>query len=749
MNHLYSPSAPRLQSQRENVRLAILFLGNGLDVACKRKKSLEDLLYLASTIAQDLLYLLAFSTRDKYSFIPDSLPYVVPCRKTQSRWQAIVDGISAPLSRIWPRGTGCPQLERLKKPWLACAASHVSAAAVLAKMGQICWERHDLSSALARTCEELLGFRFRRARRTVALINTRRHRQIWVCCSTMRGDAHRLVVVRRGYLYLENDRRNPRSVGTYPTPDSVVEWMVEDLFRSLKPLFRRGRTISVLDGSVEGGRFLVEASRVANVHRQMSGLFAYLQIFGVDRDPTAHHLARLALRYACARDRADTRVNLLCADTLLDPLRHGENGELWTNFDGVIGNPPWDARLSKPETCKLRQRFRSVLEGRFDKFFCFIKRIHELLSPTGVATLVVPTTLLFNRNARKLRAFMLNNFHIQRIAILPPGIFREGNNIVPVIVSLRKSARPSPTAITKLILLDTQASPIGEKHSLSQNRWHNHPDYAFQIQLTSSLASLWDRIAMNSIPLGSLGWFHQGIKIRERKNTNSVSTKRGKIVCLRARNVGRYFLSVVGVERLCNNRHLHRRVPDSFLVAEKIFFQGIRNLYLGRRLVGCLGGENHCGISGCYMFVPKNRFVDIRYLLAVFNSRLMNVWYGTQDWSLHIRFDVLRRMPIQLCRPSKQNAVVGMVDRLRRTIREKERLRALLHAGSIAGDAGGKSQLQQEIAMHERLSEEIDLRIEQTVQEIYGLTEGERNQLMAKSGSSLTDLKYGSCNAES
>jgi predicted nucleotidyltransferase len=130
--------------------------------------------------------------------------------------------------------------------------------------------------------------------------------------------------VPRGALYLATDRGERHTTGSFYTPDYIVQYIVE---QTLGPLVE-GRTLQgildlkVLDPAMGSGHFLVAATsylaraavRAGDEHpQQLLGDFARFEpehlrriivercIFGVDRNPRAVELAKLALWLATVR----------------------------------------------------------------------------------------------------------------------------------------------------------------------------------------------------------------------------------------------------------------------------------------------------------------------------------------------------------------------------------------------------------------------------------------------------------------
>ncbi|MFT3769228.1 MAG: N-6 DNA methylase [Minicystis sp.] len=249
-------------------------------------------------------------------------------------------------------------------------------------------------------------------------------------------------IVRAGSIYVEPGEARRRA-GAHYTPRALTRPLVE---RTLAPLFERAGMdatrildLRVCDPAMGTGAFLVEACRriadrlvtadPALDVREARRLAATHCLYGVDADPVAVDLARVALRLvAGAPDlRLDfVDAHLAAGDALIgagaagDPIRDATEalardlgrtpfhwGEAFPEvmgaprhgFDAFVGNPPWVAyagRAAQP----LPHALFTFYRRRYPSFFgyrtlhgLFIQRAASLLAPGGRLGLVVPTSV--------------------------------------------------------------------------------------------------------------------------------------------------------------------------------------------------------------------------------------------------------------------------------------------------------------------------------------------------------------------
>lgn len=190
-----------------------------------------------------------------------------------------------------------------------------------------------------------------------------------------------------------------RGLGAHYTPHGVAERMAHSvlvpLCVGLSPQELLG--LRVLDPAVGSGRFLVAAldtlARAAGGGWEARRDIAAACLFGIDVDPRAVALARLALGKAAGCCPDALAGNIAVGDSLAadPPALLGVEA-----FDAVLGNPPWIS-YSGRQACALDAARRRLLGSRYQSFRrwptthgSFLELAARLLRPGGRAALVLP-----------------------------------------------------------------------------------------------------------------------------------------------------------------------------------------------------------------------------------------------------------------------------------------------------------------------------------------------------------------------
>jgi type I restriction-modification system DNA methylase subunit len=314
-------------------------------------------------------------------------------------------------------------------------------------------------------------------------------------------------------------------------------------------------------------------------------------------------------------------------------------------FDAVIGNPPYSSKQSL-ETKQLTNFFESV-EYKCDPYAFFIELGYQKLKKGGMLGFIVPVTWMTNFYYRKLRQLMIKTQSLNKIVLIDGLVFKDANVDTCLLffnkesVKLRKfewcRAKPDNINIPG-VYRDYKIVESEERYDIipgADNEW---------LKLKSKIDRTSERL--NSIAKISLG-------MKLRSNKEFVSQKEDKnhpnpiyfgddikrYGFLRPVNFFNYNKAIiVGGTK---NPEVHRAKP-------KIFVQAIRNLSLKRRLVATLDIEGSYFIGTVNGIVLFKKAYDIRYVLGLINSNLLNTYFRKRFTTISLTAAFLGVLPIKV-----------------------------------------------------------------------------------------------------
>ena len=399
---------------------------------------------------------------------------------------------------------------------------------------------------------------------------------------------------------------------------------------------------------------------------------------------------------AADRDEAD-RIKRRAADT---PYANG--------FAFVVANPPYGAALTADYKRTLRTEWPAIFFGQPDTYTFFLHLGASLLSPGGAMGFITPNTYLMGINTRNLREVLLDAGRIEEIVDLPRGIWPDAN-VDCVLLFLRADpdpeARKSNRVRVHLMGRDESLAQLTgrtwrETLTQVQGSWRDDPQRRFEIRRDALLTRieaaclLPTRAGSNGgkrvLRLGDVTDSTQGIIpfltaiegatspfIKPECDVPPGGSDWKKLLDSGA-FVGRYEVRW-GPDHpfLKYGAHLARPREAKYFDRPKLLVQDVRNRSLARRLVASFDDTGFYNRHNLSNIIARDKpnvewlepgtalpAFELKYLLALFNSRLLNYWYARRFDNLHINPDHLRELPIVPADVNAQQRLVSLVDDL-------------------------------------------------------------------------------------
>ncbi len=347
-------------------------------------------------------------------------------------------------------------------------------------------------------------------------------------------------------------------------------------------------------------------------------------------------------------------------------------------FDIIIGNPPYlnIEKISPKDKEMYLQVYgeNGHLGKRYDIYQLFILKGLHLLNKTGVMSFILPNTFLVGHSYHILRKRMVTQSSIQRLIDLPQNVF-ESATVDNVIFLLSKPHRPNNKIEILKLFSDSEVSRISSQSwddtfNLIQDELTFDNQYKINVHTNPVKKAVYSKLFINSQPIGDITESSQGIIIYKTKEDSkkgkytSDNFKAGWKKLLRGTNIGLY-QNKWGGEYLHYGDWLWSSRDEKYFKQPKILLQALRNKSLKRRLVGTYDDERYYNAHNLANIISKeNSDYDLKYILALFNSQLLNVWYKDHFPNVNINPNDFRQLPIKKIERKNQKSFITIVDKI-------------------------------------------------------------------------------------
>ncbi|MHC5599912.1 MAG: N-6 DNA methylase [Nostoc sp.] len=364
-------------------------------------------------------------------------------------------------------------------------------------------------------------------------------------------------------------------------------------------------------------------------------------------------------------------------------------------FAFVVANPPYGAKISDAYKDILRSDYADVFYGQPDTYVFFLKLGVELLATNGKLGFITPNTYLMGTNTAPLRRELMNAGRINQIVDLPQGIWPDANVDCVLLFliqeSEQQSCRSQQVQINLLGVDDTlkklRAKNWAETLVQQQSKWMEHERYEIDIRYDILMEQIEEacRITINTngsstkiqrledVTDSSPGLKSYGTKADSQANLYvrpriNVPHNEGNWQPFLDGSsfVGRYELRWGILQPYLNyGDWLDRPRNPIYFDAPKIILVRLRNKALKRRLVGTYdntGFYNRDNYNN--IITANNKIYELKYILAIFNSSLLNYWYAKKFDNVNINPATFRQLPIYPADAETQAEFVELVDKI-------------------------------------------------------------------------------------
>lgn len=511
-------------------------------------------------------------------------------------------------------------------------------------------------------------------------------------------------VLRRSNEVVKSTQRKEQ--GIFYTPKFIVDYIVKNTVGVIVNIgnYDDIKKVKVIDISCGSGSFLIRAFDeiynyylIINKTTQKTLTDDYSlkikteilmnNLYGIDLDSNAIEIAQLNLMLKAAEKRQRLpilRNNIIVGNSIvnsekfinLKPIKwESKFAEVSSigGFDVVIGNPPY-VQLSMKEDVDtdlknyLIQEYGSSM-GRLNTFGFFIVKSINMVKNGGRVGLIIPNTILTQEYYQQLRIFILTTCSIEKIVHFNQMQFKDAV-VENVILILKKESDAKQRERNNIEVVSFENDyKIKSDGFVKQSEFSKSFKNSFLINyVDSKLLTLKKKIENKSTKLGELCDINQAIALKCDRASN-LSTERvneSYKPVLDGRNINRYQTNWNGEYLKYDINTIHScKTEDIFLSNEKIFFRRVDD-----DLIATIDRDHYYALNTLIVInKKKNVDIDLRYVLALFNSKLFSIYYklylkSTKKIFSEIQARQVAELPIRFASEKEVERVVHLVDQI-------------------------------------------------------------------------------------
>lgn len=432
-----------------------------------------------------------------------------------------------------------------------------------------------------------------------------------------------------GLLYISlSDLGSRKANGAYYTPVNIVKKNISALD------FNNFNKKKVIDPCCGSGNFLLQLPDNIPVNC----------VFGNDIDETAIKITRInmALKFKI-NDINILYKNFTNKDFLL--------GYCDKKFDFIIGNPPWGAVFPKETIKKLREKYLSTDNKNIESYDVFTEKSLSCLNPDGYLSFVLPEAILSVRTHKTIRNIILQDNCVKYLEYL-------GNMFdkvqCPSIILQIKHTNSSAGTVGMKVVRKNKSFVINTKREIN-------PD-VFSFDMDDEEYRIYEKILniKNKFYLKGNAIFALGLVTGN--NTKYISDKKTKDneIVLKGSDIEKFKIKIPQRYISYEPQNFQQVAPTKYYRAkEKLLYK-----FISKKLVFAYDNSQTLSLNSCNILIPEVENVDIKYVMAILNSRIAQFIFEKTYNSVKVLRSHIESIPIPLCDKNIQAEIAKITDEI-------------------------------------------------------------------------------------
>ncbi len=457
----------------------------------------------------------------------------------------------------------------------------------------------------------------------------------------------------------QDDRKD---AGQYYTPNKVVDFIIDKTEIDLL----KNKELKILDPACGSGQFLIRAYDKLLEQYEKIGVNKNIahknivekHLYGSDIDFTACILTKANL-FLKNKD-VNVNFNIFNSDFLKRDYGMIEKNpflEFYNKIDFVIGNPPWGATISK-EQKKYFGKYYEIGDVGLNTFTLFIERSFDFLKNKGKLGFLIPEAYLKIKVHQLSRQQILKNSEIKLLAI-SGDIFKKvyAPSLVLVFQKTKKISKNHEIFIQEGVFNGSV-----KENKLPQSLFETTPDNIFNIHFSNLSVKIIQQIeSLDNVYLKDNTLFILGIVTGNNKKyllSKKISKEYSPIIV--GKDLSKFKIDFSKNYFVYDKNILQQVAPRSYYEKpEKLIYK-----FIGKNLTFVYDNKKRFTLNNANAIVPNIPGLEIKYILGVLNSELMQFYYSKSFFTVRVLRGNLERLPIFKASKQQQKKVISLVEKI-------------------------------------------------------------------------------------
>lgn len=433
-----------------------------------------------------------------------------------------------------------------------------------------------------------------------------------------------------GFLYISlKNLGNRKACGMYYTSSEIIKKLLLNLFKD-KNLENK----KILDPCCGSGNFLL----------RLPENIMYENIYASDIDVLAVKIAGINLALKFGRYDINFSKKHITQSNYLTLSNQ-------TKYDYILGNPPWGYNFTEEEKACLKKSYKTAECKNIESFDLFVEKAFKTLKENGYFSYILPEAILNVKTHEPVRKIIINEGKIEYLEFLKQ-VF-DKVQCPSIILKVKKTPK-------RFSYKNTQVSDGRKVRTIKKER--KIDSQYFYFKTTDEEEKIIEKIygLKNIITLENNADFALGIVTGNNKNyiSNTLSDTTEPI--LKGTDIDKYTIKKAKTFIHFTPKNFQQTAPEKFYRAkEKLLYRFISN-----KLIFAYDNKQTLSLNSCNILIPKIKDLNIKYILAVLNSKIADFIYKKKFNSVKVLRSHIEQIPIVKADRKAQERIIKLVDEI-------------------------------------------------------------------------------------